>query len=134
MKRLIIAIIFIALSLSSGVYIMTKTTNECDELINELSEILEYNVAINENSVSHTERIEFYNKTFEVYKLWNEKSSFFHLVFDNSEIKSIEVNMKKLPVHIKNGDLEAGYICASDTLKDLEYLKEASFPTITNIF
>ena len=101
--------------------------------------IIEVEYAIKENkevteSNSHQKRIDFYETTTEIKSLWEKNSKFFYIFFNNDDIKTIETNIEKLPEHAKSGDLESTNLCLVESLEELEYLKNNSKLTFSNIF
>ena len=76
----------------------------------------------------------FYETTTELKSLWEENSDFFYFFFNNDDIKTIETNIEKLPEHSKNGELESSYLCLVECLEELEYLKNNTRLTFSNIF
>ncbi|MBR2876857.1 MAG: DUF4363 family protein [Clostridia bacterium] len=133
MKRLIIAVIFIAFSIILGVYSLTKTTRLCNNMIIRIESATKDNTEILENS-SHEKRINFYNSLVSLNDIWEENSDFFYYFFNNDDIKTIETNIEKLPVHAKNGDLESTYLCLVECLEEFEYIKNSSSLELNNIF
>ena len=133
MKRHIIAIFFIALSIYIGVYSLNKTTKICNNMISRIETATEYNTDILEND-NHDKRVKFYKKTVSLHDIWEENSKFFYFFFNNDDIKTIETNIEKLPEHSKNGELESSYLCLVECLEELEYMKNNTRLTFSNIF
>lgn len=133
MKRVIIAIFFIALSIYIGVYSLNETTKICNNMIARIETITEYNTDILENN-NHDKRVEFYKKTQNLHDAWEENSKFFYFFFNNDDIKELELNIEKLPEHAKNGDLETTYLCLVECLEELEYIKNSVKLNWDNVF
>ena len=53
---------------------------------------------------------------------------------EDGKVKTIETNIEKLPEHSKNGELESSYLCLVECLEELEYLKNNTRLTFSNIF
>lgn len=133
MKRLIIAIIFIALSIYIGIYSYNKTNKACNNMISRIETLTKQNNEIIENN-NHDKRVEFYEKTINFHNLWEDNSKFFYLFFNNDDIKEIEINIEKLPVHAKNGELEETKKCLVECLEELEYIKNSVKLDFDNVF
>jgi HD superfamily phosphohydrolase len=133
MKRVIIAIFFIALSIYIGVYSLNKTTKICNNMISRIDTITKYNTDILEND-NHDKRVEFYNKTQSLHDIWEENSKFFYFFFNNDDIKQLETSIEKLPEHAKNGDLESTYLCLVECLEEFEYIKNSVKLNWDNVF
>lgn len=133
MKRVIIAIVFIAVSIVIGIYSAKETEKRCNKLESRIDIAVKLNTEILENS-SHDKRIEFYNTMENLNDAWEENSQFFYFFFNNDDIKEIETNFEKLPTHAKSGDIESTYLCLVEVLEELEYLKNSTRPDLNNIF
>ena len=133
MKRVIIAIFFIALSIYIGVYSLNKTTKICNNMISRIETATEYNTDILEND-NHDKRVEFYKKTVSLHDVWEENSKFFYFFFNNDDIKELELNIEKIPEHAKNGDLETTYLCLVECKEELEYIKNSVKLNLDNVF
>lgn len=133
MKRIFIAIFFILLSVSIGVYSLMETEKICNKMIFEIEYATKENIDVTKNS-SHQKRINFYKTTTELQVLWEKNSDFFYFFFNNDDIKTIETNIEKLPEHAKNGDLESAYLCLVECLEEFIYLKSNTKLTFSNIF
>ncbi len=133
MKRVIIAIFFIALSIYIGVYSLNETTKICNNMISRIETMTEHNTDILENN-NHDKRVEFYNKTQNLHDAWEENSKFFYFFFNNDDIKELELNIEKLPEHAKSGDLESTYLCLVECLEELEYIKNSVRLNWDNVF
>lgn len=133
MKRIFIAVFFILLSFSFGIYTLFETENICNRIITEIESSMKDNEEILENS-NHQKRLDFYKKVTDLNSLWEKNSDFFYLFFNNDDIKNIELNMEKIPEHAKNGEAEASYLCLVECLEELEYIKNGVKPIINNIF
>lgn len=133
MKRVLIAVIFIALSIYIGIYSLNETTKICNNMMSRIEGITKYNTEILEND-SHDKRVELYNKTVKFHDAWEENSKFFYFFFNNDDIKQIETNIEKLPEHAKNGDLEAAYLCLVECLEEFEYIKSNVKLNFDNVF
>jgi len=132
-KRVIIAIIFIGISIAIGVYSLNETTRICNNMIFRIENATEDNTEILEND-SHDKRVEFYSTLVNLSDAWEENSEFFYLFFSNEDLKMIETNIEKLPTHAKNGDLESTYLCLVECLEEFEYIKNNGTPSWDNIF
>ncbi len=106
MKRIIIAIFFILLSVLIGIYSLVETERICNKMIIELEYATKENKEATESS-SHQKRIDFYETTTKIKSSWEKNSKFFYIFFNNDYIKTIETNIEQLPEHAKNGDLES---------------------------
>ncbi|MBR3789075.1 MAG: DUF4363 family protein, partial [Clostridia bacterium] len=124
MKRVIIAIVLISVSVYTGVYSLNETKRICNNMISRIDTITEYNTDILEND-NHDKRVEFYKKTVSLHDVWEENSNFFYFFFNNDDIKQLELNIEKLPEHAKNGDLETTYLCLVECMEELEYIKNS---------
>ncbi len=133
MKRLIIAIIFIGLSIYIGIYSYNKTNKVCNNMISRIQTLTKQNNEIIENS-NHDKRVEFYEKTVNFHYLWEENSKFFYFFFNNDDIKEIEMNIEKLPEHAKDGNSEEAQQCLVECLEELEYIKNSVKLDFDNIF
>ena len=133
MKRIFIAIFFILLSILIGVYSLVETEQICNKMIVEIEYAIKENKEVTESN-SHQKRIDFYETTTEIKSLWEKNSKFFYIFFNNDDIKTIETNIEKLPEHAKSGDLESTNLCLVESLEELEYLKNNSKLTFSNIF
>lgn len=133
MKRVVIAIVFIALSIYIGMYSLNETTKICNNMILRIETITDFNTEILENN-NHDKRIEFYNKTLNLHDAWEENSKFLYFFFNNDDIKEIEINIEKLPEHAKNGDLEEAKQCLVECLEELEYIKSSVKLSWDNVF
>lgn len=133
MKRIIIAIIFIAISVIIGIYSTNETDKRCRRMESRINSAIELNTEILETS-THDKRIEFYNMTKNLNDAWEETSQFFYFFFNNDDIKDIETNIEKLPTHAKSGDIESTYLCLVEVLEEFEYLKNSTKPDFNNIF
>ena len=133
MKRVIIAVIFIALSIYTGIYSLNETTKICNNMLSRIETITEYNTDILEND-NYDKRVEFYKKTINLHDAWEENSKFFYFFFNNDDIKQIETNIEKLPEHAKNGDLESTYLCLIECLEEFEYIKNSVKLNWDNVF
>lgn len=133
MKRIFFAIFFILISVLIGLYGLKETEKNCNRMIVEIEEATKENKVVIESS-SHQRKVDFYKTTTELKALWEENSDFFYFFFDNDDIKTIETNIEKLPEHSKNGELEASYLCLVECLEELEYLKNNTRLTFSNIF
>ena len=133
MKRVIIAIIFITLSIYIGIYSYNKTNKVCNNMISRIETLTKQNNEIIESS-NHDKRIEFYEKTVNFRNLWEDNSEFFYFFFNNDDIKQIETNIEKLPEHAKNGDLESTYLCLVECLEEFEYITNSVKLNLDNVF
>lgn len=133
MKRVIIAIVLISVSVYTGVYSLNETKRICNNMISRIDTITKYNTDILEND-NHDKRVEFYNKTQSLHDVWEENSKFFYFFFNNDDIKQIETNIEKLPEHAKNGDLESTYLCLVECLEEFEYIKNSVKLNWDNVF
>ena len=133
MKRIFIAIFFILLSILIGIYSLVETEQICNKMIVEIEYAIKENKEVTESN-SHQKRIDFYETTTEIKSLWEKNSKFFYIFFNNDDIKTIETNIEKLPEHAKSGDLESTNLCLVESLEELEYLKNNSKLTFSNIF
>ena len=133
MKRIFIAIFFILLSILIGSYSLVETEQICNKMIIEVEYAIKENKEVTESN-SHQKRIDFYETTTEIKSLWEKNSKFFYIFFNNDDIKTIETNIEKLPEHAKSGDLESTNLCLVESLEELEYLKNNSKLTFSNIF
>ncbi len=133
MKRIIIAFIFLAISVCIGIFSQNRTERICNNMlirIEELAKDLE-ETTINGN---HDKKIDFYNATKNLNDSWEENSTFFYFFFNNNEIKALETNIEKLPEHAKNGEYEASYLCIIECLEELEYIKNSTKLKWDNVF
>ena len=80
MKRVIIAIVLISLSVYTGVYSLNETKRICNNMISRIDTMPEYNTDILEND-NHDKRVEFYKKTQNLHDVWEENSKFFYFFF-----------------------------------------------------
>lgn len=133
MKRIFIALFLIAASVCIGIFSLNKTTRICSNMISRIQKATEEVTSIKENS-SHDKRIELYKSTQALNDAWKESSPFLYFFFDTNSIKSIEISIEKMPVHVKNGDLDATYLCLVDCLEELEFIKSSVAIDIENIF
>ena len=133
MKRIFIAIFFILLSILIGIYSLVETERICNKMIIEIQYATKENKEATESS-SHQKRIDFYETTTEIKNLWEKNSKFFYIFFNNDDIKTIETNIEQLPEYAKSGDLESTYLCLVEALEELEYLKNSTKLTFSNIF
>ncbi len=133
MKRVIIAIVLISVSVYTGVYSLNETKRICNNMISRIDTITEYNTDILEND-NHDKRVEFYKKTQNLHDVWEENSKFFYFFFNNDDIKQLELNIEKLPEHAKNGDLETTYLCLVECMEELEYIKNSVKLNFDNVF
>ena len=133
MKRIFFAIFFILISVLIGLYGLTKTEKICNKMMVEIEEATKENKDALESN-SHQKKVNFYETTTELKSLWEENSDFFYFFFNNDDIKTIETNIEKLPEHSKNGELEPSYLCLVECLEELEYLKNNTRLTFSNIF
>ena len=133
MKRIFIAIFFILLSILIGIYSLVETERICNKMIIEVEYAIKENKEVTESN-SHQKRVDFYETTTEIKSLWEKNSKFFYIFFNNDDIKTIETNIEKLPEHAKSGDLESTNLCLVESLEELEYLKNNSKLTFSNIF
>lgn len=133
MKRIFIAVFLIFLSIYIGSYSLNKTEQLCNKMILEIEKATEENIEVTESS-SHTKKVNFYKTTTELKSLWEKDSEFFYYFFNNDDIKTLETNIEKLPEHAKSGDLESAYLCLVECLEELEYLKNNTRITFSNIF
>lgn len=133
MKRIFIAIFFILLSILIGIYSLVETEQICNKMIIEVEYAIKENKEVTESN-SHQKRVDFYETTTEIKSLWEKNSKFFYIFFNNDDIKTIETNIEKLPEHAKSGDLESTNLCLVESLEELEYLKNNSKLTFSNIF
>ena len=133
MKRIFIAIFFILLSILIGSYSLVETEQICNKMIIEVEYAIKENKEVTESN-SHQKRIDFYETTTVIKSLWEKNSKFFYIFFNNDDIKTIETNIEKLPEHAKSGDLESTNLCLVESLEELEYLKNNSKLTFSNIF
>ncbi len=133
MKRVIIAIVLISVSVYTGVYSLNETKRICNNMISRIDTITQYNTDILEND-NHDKRVEFYNKTQSLHDVWEENSKFFYFFFNNDDIKQLETSIEKLPEHAKNGDLETTYLCLVESKEELEYIKNSVKLNWDNIF
>ena len=102
-------------------------------MISRLEAVTEDVVDIKQNS-THDKRVELYKKTNSLCDAWDETAFFLYLFFDSDNVKNIELNIKKAPIHVKNGDLDTTYLCLVDCIEELEYIKSSSIPDVENIF
>ena len=133
MKRVIIAIVLISVSVYTGVYSLNETERICNNMISRIDTITEYNTDILEND-NHDKRVEFYKKTQNLHDVWEENSKFFYFFFNNDDIKQLELNIEKLPEHAKNGDLETTYLCLVECKEEIEYIKNSVKLNLDNVF
>jgi HD superfamily phosphohydrolase len=133
MKRIFIAVFLIFLSIFIGCYSLNKTETICNKMITEINKATEENIEVTESS-SHQKRINFYKTTTELKSLWEKESEFFYYFFNNDDLKTLETNIEKLPEHAKNGDFESAYLCLAECLEELEYLKNNTKLSFSNIF
>ena len=133
MKRIFIAIFLIFLSVFIGCYSLNKTETVCNKMIFEIEYAIKENKEVTESN-SHQKRVDFYETTTEIKSLWEKNSKFFYIFFNNDDIKTIETNIEKLPEHAKSGNLESTNLCLVESLEELEYLKNNSKLTFSNIF
>ena len=133
MKRIFIAIFFILLSILIGIYSLVETEQICNKMIIEVEYAIKENKEVTESN-SHQKKIDFYETTTEIKSLWEKNSKFFYIFFNNDDIKTIETNIEKLPEHAKSGNLESTNLCLVESLEELEYLKNNSKLTFSNIF
>lgn len=133
MKRVIIAIVLISVSVYTGIYSLNETKRICNNMISRIDTITEYNTDILEND-NHDKRVEFYKKTQNLHDVWEENSKFFYFFFNNDDIKQLELNIEKLPEHAKNGDLETTYLCLVECMEELEYIKNSVKLNFDNVF
>ncbi len=128
MKRLIIAILFLVISFALSLYSLSETVKKCDTLTNSIENVIKTK---NENEENY-EKIKY--TVSKVNEEWETSDDIFNIFFNNSDFKGIELNIKKMKIHIENGDTDAVYLCASEALEEICYLKNSVFPTINNIF
>ena len=133
MKRIFIAIFLIAVSVFIGIYSLNKTTRICSNMISQLEKTTKEVIDIKENS-SHDKRIGLYKSTQGLNDAWEENAAFLYFFFDTNSIKNIETSIEKTPLHVKNGDLEATYLCLVECLEELEFIKSSVTIDIENIF
>ncbi len=133
MKRVIIAIIFITLSIVVGIYSMNETTSKCNRMMSRIEKGIKESTELQESN-NHDKKIEFYNSMESLNDAWEENSKFFYFFFNNDEIRDIEINIEKLPTHAKCGNIEEANLCLVEALEDFEYLKNSSVVNLNNIF
>ena len=127
MKRVIIAIFFIALSIYIGVYSLNETTKICNNMISRIETATEYNTDILEND-NHDKRVEFYKKTVSLHDVWEENSKFFYFFFNIDVIENSShqkrINFYKTTTELqvlweKNSDFFY-FFFNNDDIKELE--------------
>lgn len=133
MKRIIIAFVLIGFSIYVGVFSLNKTEKICKNMISRIEATLNDLEEV-EKSSTHEKRVTLYNTAKNLDDAWEESSLFFYFFFENEEIKEIELNVEKIPVHVKNGDLAATYICLVECREELEYIKSSVTLRFENIF
>ena len=133
MKRVFIAIAFIFISVAVGIYSVNTTQRKCNRLISRINTAIELSNEITEND-NHNKRIKLYSLAKNLNEAWESESEFFYFFFNNDDLKSIETNIEKIPIHTKNGDIESAYLCLVECSEEFEYLKNSIIPDLNNIF
>jgi hypothetical protein len=133
MKRVFIAITFIFISVAVCIYSVNATEKKCNRLMSRINSAIDLSNEITEND-SHNKRLKLYTSTKNLNEAWENESKFFYFFFNNDDLKSIETNIEKIPVHAKNGDIESAYLCLVECSEEIEYLKSSIIPNFNNIF
>jgi hypothetical protein len=133
MKRVFIAITFIFISVAVGIYSVNETEKKCNRLMSRINSAIDLSKEIAEND-SHNKRTKLYTSAKNLNETWENESKFFYFFFNNDDLKSIETNIEKIPIHAKTGDIESAYLCLVECSEEIEYLKSSIIPNFNNIF
>ncbi len=133
MKRVFIAITFIFISVAVGIYSVNATEKKCNRLMSRINSAIDLSNEITEND-SHNKRTKLYTSAKNLNEAWENESKFFYFFFNNDDLKSIETNIEKIPIHAKNGDIESAYLSLVECSEEIEYLKSSITPNFNNIF
>ena len=133
MKRVFIAITFIFISVALGIYSVNETEKKCNRLMSRINSAIDLSNEITEND-SHNKRLKLYTSAKNLNEAWENESKFFYFFFNNDDLKSIETNIEKIPIHAKTGDIESAYLCLVECCEEIEYLKSSIIPNFNNIF
>lgn len=126
MKRLVIAIVIFAITISfcvSGFLLITKRGEE-------MIELLTYYSHQSENS-SKEELIEIAKK---INKEWSKRSTLFKSVFIHNDFSEIETLIDKLNIFAKQNSPDSFSECCTEAISRLNYALNNEKPEIQNIF
>ena len=133
MNRFITSVILILISVGIGIFSLTETTKLCNTMTQKIEILIVESEALTEKE-RNIKKDELYSEMVELNNVWENASGFFYFFFNNDDIKTIETNIKKLPIHAKNGEVEALYLCLVECSEEFQYIKNSSHLNFNNIF
>ncbi len=126
MKRLVVSVTILVVSVGIGIFSFIFVKNTCNEAVLGLNAILEN---------AETQNIEEVNRlAVQTNREWKEKNFLLNILIGRAQISTVDKTFGKIIYFAENAEYESVILNAEDCKEELLYIIESNEPKISTVF